>query len=273
MRDATPIAELADWLHQSSSTWKSMALLRAYFDESGTHGSTITAIGGYVATSDTWDLLEKAWREEIALFADMGLKSFHMSECISGTGQYERISFFHRHAHIKRMSEILRDADVQAIGVWVDNNDWAEMNEPELLAAFPKPYNLCFDHMVRFLREWSKSKVGGERVVPMFGYTLEYSPKTIELYGAETWYRDVLGAIAFDSPDYVLPLQTADFVAHQIRQDAHRVGYDDLTLENIGMTLALHNATLKNGTDMIRGYTSGGLKAAARRLRTSGKIL
>lgn len=250
-----------------------MVLLKAFFDESGTHGeSAITAIGGYVATADTWIALEAHWRAELALLADKGVKTFHMCEAISGTDEYKRVDEFHRAAHIKRMSEILRDADVQAVGVWVENSGWSEISDAEFLHAFPKPYHLCFDHVVRFLRDWSKRHVGGEKVVPMFAYTSEYSPAVWAVYGAQTWYRDVLGALSFDHPSNVVPLQTADFVAHQIRQDAHHVNYDELTLENIGMTLALQNATAENGTSMVRGYDRVALHETVQRFKASGKI-
>lgn len=252
-----------------------MALLRAYFDESGTHGgeSMITAIGGYVATKQTWMDLETAWRAELGLLADRGVRTFHMCDAIAGTEEYKRVDAFHRAAHIKRVSELLRDADVQAIGVWVDNGAWADVVEDAtFMKAFPKPYNLCFEHAVRALREWARRHASGEKVVPMFAYTSEYSPTTTALYGAQDWYRDVLGALSFDSPANVVPLQAADFIAHQIRQDAHHIGYDELTLQTMGMTVALQNATARNGTTMVRGYDANALRLTINRFKASGTI-
>ncbi len=270
-----PIAEIADWLHPATSEWKALVLLNAYFDESGTHAaSTITAIAGYVASKDVWSALERQWTNEIGLFADKGVSAFHMHDAILGEGEYAHVEHFHRMAHIKRLSELLRDSDIHAIGVWVDNNDWdAVVTDPKFLSAFPTPYDLCFEHIVRWLRGWSKQRAGGEHIVPMFAYHPEYSPRTSRLYGAQNWYRDVLGAIAFDYPARVPALQTADFVAHQLRYDAHHISYDELTLANMGATRAFANATAKNGTSMFRGYDAGALPGAVKRFSETGRIL
>ena len=57
------IADLADCLHPRSSVWRSMALLHAYFDESGTHaGSRVVAIAGWVAAKGEWTALEAEWQ-------------------------------------------------------------------------------------------------------------------------------------------------------------------------------------------------------------------
>lgn len=253
-----------------------MALLEAYFDESGVPhtNSTITAIAGYVATEATWRALETLWRAEIEILKDKSVSCFHMHDAIVGKGEYAHVENFHRMAHIKRLSEILRDADVHAIGVWVDNNDWdAVVTDPKFLAAFPTPYYLCFEHIVRWLRGWAKQAAGEERVAPMFAYHEEYSPRTTSVYGAQTWYSDVLGPIAFGRPVQVPPLQTADFIAHQLRQHAHHISYDELTLANMGVTVAFANATANNGTGMFRGYDAGALPGAIKRLNETGRIL
>jgi hypothetical protein len=263
--ESVSIIEVADWLHPASARWRAIGLFRAYFDESGTSGgSTITAIAGYVATKDAWASVEKLWREELALLAERGVKTFHMHECIVGEGEYALVEEFHRLAHIKRLSEILRDADIHAIGVWVDNADWAEVvKDDSFLTTFPTPYDLCFEHTVRWLRGWSKKRADGELVAPMFAYHPEYSPRTVRVYGSQDWYQDALGPLAFDFPKRVIPLQTADFIVNQTRYDAHHIGYDELTFSN---------ATAKNGAHMIRGYTEQGLSSAMKRFAKNGTI-
>ena len=250
-------------------------MFKAYFDESGTHSaSNITSIAGYVASKDVWVELEKAWQGEIGLLADKGVKTFHMTDAILGNGEYALVDEFHRMAHIKRLSVLLRDADIHAIGVWADNNAWdAFVQDAAFLRAFPSPYDLCFEHIVRWLRGWSKRNAGGEPVAPMFAWHPEYSRRTSALYGAQSWYRDVLGALAFDYPARVPALQTADFVANQVRHDADRVQYDEITIANMGVTLAFENATAKNGMHMIRGYhNESALLGTIKRFNETGQI-
>ena len=252
-----------------------MALLEAYFDESGTHaGSPITAIAGYVSTKDGWNDLERLWLEELKLPSNQGLKVIHLHHALVGKDKgYERITEPNRVAHVRRVSEILKASDIKAIGVWVDTADWSAVTDAAFLSSFPTPYDLCFEHIVHFLRRWSIENTGGELVSPVFGWTNEFAPRTAARYGAQTWYRDVLGRFAFDYPDRTIPLQAADFVAHQIRADADRSQYEVKTLDNIGMNVALANATERHGVDMFRGYDANALAGAVRRFTLTGKIL
>ena len=72
------------------------------------------------------------------------------------------------------------------------------------------------------------------------------------LYGAHPWYRDILGALAFDYPDRVVGLQCADLLSHQMRWDVEKeYANAPLSLENVGPTKALEWAT---GGKPIRGH-------------------
>ena len=80
----------------------------------------------------------------------------------------------------------------------------------------------------------------------MFAFHNEFTPRMSEigrLYGAHDWYKDVLGALAFDYPERVAPLQAADLLAHQMRWDAEKRIYGPFTLANMGPTRAVMNAT------------------------------
>ena len=75
MRGHVPIAEIADWLHPAPVRFKAMALLKAYFDESGTHAeSPVTAIAGFVGTKDAWRSVEADMLAALKLFEDKGVR-------------------------------------------------------------------------------------------------------------------------------------------------------------------------------------------------------
>jgi len=91
-------------------------LLKAYFDESGIHAdATVTGMAGYLGSNEAWEGIEKEWLAELAMFEDKGVRTFHMTDCIAGTGEFAGVDTFFRMALIKRLSEVLSRADIQAI--------------------------------------------------------------------------------------------------------------------------------------------------------------
>jgi len=271
------IAETANWLRLQSSVWGSTALLDAFFDESGTHtGAIVTGIAGYVGSKKAWEAVKTEWSAELSLLADKGVSTFHMTDCIAGTGEFARVDTFFRMALIKRLSEVLSRADIQAIWSWVITEDWAEVvTDLAFLARFPKPLDLCFEHIVRQLRDWAARSGGGERIAPMFGYSPEYYARMADIgrvYGRQTWYQEVLGPIAFGFPSQVVPLQAADFLVHLINAETHHLEYDDLSLSNLGRSLALENATAFNGMHVGGGFDANALKLTLDRFARTGEI-
>lgn len=63
-----------------------VVVMRAYFDDSGTHaGSEVVLWAGFVGHSSWWDRQEEAWQ---AVLDREGLQHFHMAECEAGDGPY-----------------------------------------------------------------------------------------------------------------------------------------------------------------------------------------
>src|SRR5258708_30332461 len=87
----TPVVQIADWLHPRASKWKALAMLEAYFDESWTQPQHqgVTAIAGYVASRDVWASIEASWTDQLGLYANKGLRTFHAADCCGNTGYGE----------------------------------------------------------------------------------------------------------------------------------------------------------------------------------------
>jgi hypothetical protein len=245
-------------------------LMRAYFDESGTHDdSPIVAMAGFVAREEVWAAVEAAWKAVLAEWAPYGVRVFHMTECISGTGDFSRLEAPYRNRIITQVSEVLRDADIQAIWSFVEKKQWhlAEA-EPPFLARFPKPLYLTFEHVMRQLGQWSAQHSTGELVSPVFAYNSEHTDRMAEIgamYSASPGYKEVLGPITFGSPSQTIPLQTADFLVHQIR-------WDWLKEDQIGPTLALANATAFKGISLGSGFGETALRNSIGSFLKTGAI-
>src|SRR5271167_236735 len=119
-----PIAELADMLHGHSNAWKALAMLKAYSDDSVTPvGSSITAIGGFVATSRAWQSAEVEWRSVLADYSQYGVIWFDPVECANGTGQFERVPSTLRNSTPMRFAKILLKYELMPVWAAVVNDD------------------------------------------------------------------------------------------------------------------------------------------------------
>src|ERR1044071_6141048 len=63
-----------------------MSHFAAYFDESGTHGSPILTLAGYIGTIEQWAEFSREWDE---LLRHEGLTHFHMSKFEARRGEFE----------------------------------------------------------------------------------------------------------------------------------------------------------------------------------------
>ena len=119
------------------------------------------------------------------------------------------------------------------------------------------------------------SHMAGEIVSAMFAHHPEYGARMTEIgnaYGKSPSYLKFLGPIAFGSPAQVIPLQAADFVAHQVNKEFEHIEYDELTLQNMGRTLALENATAFNGMNIGGGFDARALVTTIERFKKTRSI-
>lgn len=70
-------------------------MLRAYFDDSGTHAdSEVVAIGGLIGTVDQWNEFDRKWKALLAapLPSKPPLRMFHLSHCNAANGEFRGYS-------------------------------------------------------------------------------------------------------------------------------------------------------------------------------------
>lgn len=87
------MSTIRDFLGLFGNKWeanKLVAVFRATLDESGTDGrSPYTVVAGAVATTEQWEVLEKAWDQ---LLKSRKLRSFHFKEFKGRTGDFRNWS-------------------------------------------------------------------------------------------------------------------------------------------------------------------------------------
>ena len=241
------IADIADVLHPRSSRWRALALLVAYFDESGTHErSPITAIGGFVASKAAWEVFETDLAAVLAPYADKGVREFHMTDCLAQEGQYAFIARPHINAILWGIGRALKKAEVTAVYAAVVQDDWDEVvTDGPFRDRFPTTYALCFEEVAVQLARWSRKYGDGEPVVPIFAIADQYQEQATNAAAAmdrSNRYAGYLSGIAFNRPQVLTPLQAADFAAHSLRGNMENLVYWE-SFEKAQPTVVFDHAT------------------------------
>src|ERR1700722_10252329 len=107
-----------------------LLMLRAYFDDSGTHSdSDITVMGGLIGTVDQWEKFEHDWSPKLAepLPGKPPLKMFHLSHCNAGRGEFSNYGNAEQDAVTHDFRKIIIDAKRTSTASAVDRKAWDEL--------------------------------------------------------------------------------------------------------------------------------------------------
>ncbi len=194
-------------------------VLRAYFDESGTHaGSKATAIAGFVGEADAFDEIEARW---LSACHSEGIESFHYSHMMHRRRPFEDFDEDRRKRILGKLSSILSEAAPRIkvvgsayVGVW----DRAPVTELE--ERYPSAYSFCFETLMEMLHSHAMTEFGGECIVPIFAYQGEYESRVREMDSVfhETGSWPYMGPVGFDEPSRRPALQMADMVLYETYQ-------------------------------------------------------
>jgi hypothetical protein len=191
-----------------------LVLLKAYFDESGVHqGSQTALIAGFVGTPAEWEPLEARWNE---ILEGARIPYFHSTEMASHwfLGRPEI------HEYVKQqLADAIAERDLQSVVCAVDTADWAEVAHlhPEFTSVFPKPYNFCHEVVAQDVGAWSEANSNGEPVALVFAEYNEFRPHANEVYDAyrsSPFWAKAFSSISFAPMKLHPPLQAADMLAY-----------------------------------------------------------
>jgi hypothetical protein len=118
-------------------------VLRAFFDDSGTHRqSPVVVIGGLLGTSAQWDDSEIAWTELLArpVPGKPPLKQFHLAACL---GRYDEFQDYNL-AEIDRVTHdfrrIILDVGIFTLAIAVNGSVWDELVVGDVRYQLGEPY-------------------------------------------------------------------------------------------------------------------------------------
>jgi hypothetical protein len=100
-------------------------ILRAYFDDSGTHtNSEVTVMGGLIGTVEQWERFERHWAAKLErpLEGEPPLKMVHRTPVTRGplNSKFQRYSNAEQDAVIHDFRQIIIDAQLTSVAMAVE---------------------------------------------------------------------------------------------------------------------------------------------------------
>ena len=214
-----PVSELAALIFDPHDQVRALAMVRAYFDDSGTHGeSLITTISGFVAGEKTWTALEAAWDDVLSDYRNLyGVTWYHATDVANWKGEWAAAKLDDCRGAPSRFATVLSKQDVLPVWAAVVNEDFYRYATPEFLSRFPKPFDLCFHQAMEQLYRWAAG-VDAPLVAPV----IAHGDYVARVSAAHAQYRDFgdfssrIGPLIVDSPRKLIPLQAADLLSLRI---------------------------------------------------------
>jgi hypothetical protein len=204
-------------------------VLKAYFDDSGTHdSSSVVVIAGCVAREQQWALFEQEWA---AMLEHFGIKEYHSTDLQAFVGEFKGSTEPKRRELVAWATKIgktwaknsfaslvVRDYYSRAIP------DWAKQS-----VAFGDEYNFCFQMSVGQVMDWINYLKPPMPTDDQVAFMFDQQPKregiSNNTYAAIKKFRDPhdrMGTFGFGSSERFLPLQFADFIAYESYKELDR---------------------------------------------------
>lgn len=193
-----------------------MLMVRAYFDESGTHDDAeVTCVAGYLFDKKKARCLNREWHRVLARF---GLTHFHMVDCAHGTGEFKKLSLTERVKVQTHLIEIIKNRAVIGIAVSVKSRDFFKVFEGD-------PYVLCLTWCLAGVASWVHTHKFNGRIAYFFeaGHASQSTANNVMANMTDSlslgcrYYSH-----AFIGKNDAVHLQAADLLAWQWQTDFKR---------------------------------------------------
>ena len=208
-----------------------LAMLSAYFDDSGTHAaSRIVAVAGVMGTESELTSLEDLWREQLERPLD-GLRppitEFHAHDCFKSKGEFAGWNRAETDLFRRQLRDAIIKSHVSAYGIAYFKADWDAIITGDLLALLGNAEgNAVRNCFVRALR-WAYINAFDPDIAFVFDDSdnLERKRDIHACYDAFRRHAKEkhLSGIAFLNSKKVLPLQAADLFAWEFNRNAHQI--------------------------------------------------
>lgn len=221
------VREVGSIVFPPSSAARVMAVLRAYFDESGLHENPgVFTIAGYVAPEEEWDKnFSPKWREMLGKPDIKPPLEYFRAADVEGLGSKRFRAITQRERdHLKVDAvNIVVNSGVLGIASAVIMDSYNKFVIGKVREIVGDQYLLCFQHVITEVVNLSRAFLGedpNEKIAFIFDRHPRWDILAREMYqkmvDKEEWInRYRLGTITFGDKKQFTPLQAADHLAYE----------------------------------------------------------
>jgi hypothetical protein len=190
-------------------------LIRAYFDDAGTHASSeVVVLGGLLGSVDQWTQFETAWAAKLADplpgYGKPPLRMFHLSHCNACVEEFSTYSDAEQDAVIHDFRQIIIEAKLTSFASAIDRRAWDDLVIGPYREVLGGPLKALFVKSVDEAIRIVEPDTHGNMLAAVFDKGIKSSDLG-EV--ADAFYFPRLISVTFGRVEAILPLQGADIVA------------------------------------------------------------
>jgi hypothetical protein len=196
-----------------------LMLLKAYFDDAGSHSdSDVVVIGGLIGTIPQWTAFETAWMEKLQcpLPSKPALKKFGLADCTNHVKDFLGWSDAESDALTHDFRRIILEAKLTSTASAVDRNAWRNLVTGNYRKILGSDIGACFNNCLARVMTFAQGLPDGPTKIAVVidqGIESAAMREIAEVYmrhvGGDPWFT----TITFGRVDQIQPLQGADTVA------------------------------------------------------------
>ncbi len=208
----------------------SLAMLTAYFDDSGTHADlNVVLVAGIMGTE--WELtsLDALWKPHIdnpLCGRKAPLRRFHATDCYNSQNEFRGWSRTETDYFSHQLREVILASGVKAYGIAISRRDWDELITGELRGFLGDAEGYAIVQCYVGALQWAQANTFDANITFVFDNRPSEIQRRAQTAGdafeRHSSYPQVTGC-AFLSSYKIRPLQAADLIAWEVYQHANQI--------------------------------------------------